>query len=234
MFPSGLAASAYKLYHQPLCPFSRKIRMLLAAKGIAFELVKENFWERRREFIAINTMGTVPVLFDENNGNIICGSSVISEYIEEKYSDTKSFIGDSISKRAEARRLQGWFDEKFYNEITKYILNERFYNRFLPNPPAPNSNTILTAKHNLNIHLRYMVFLLETRKYLVGNELSIADFAAAGHISSLDYFGDINWRNYDLVKEWYISVKSQKAFLDILKDKVPSITPPEWYARMDF
>jgi glutathione S-transferase len=234
MFASGLEIATYKLYHQPLCPFSRKVRILLAAKGIGFELVKENFWERRKEFIAINTMGTVPVLFDQNNGNIICCSQVIVEYIEEKYAETKSFIGNSLVNRAEARRLQTWFDEKFYNEVSKYILHERFYNRFLPNSPAPNSNTILIAKQNLNIHLRYMSFLLETRKYLAGSEISIADFAAAGHISTLDYFGDVNWRNYELVKEWYISVKSQKGFLDILKDKVPSITPPEWYGKFDF
>lgn len=39
-----------KLYHTPLSPFCRKIRMLLKEKDLAFELVNENVWDRRREF----------------------------------------------------------------------------------------------------------------------------------------------------------------------------------------
>ena len=38
----------------------------------------------------------------------------------------------------------------------------------------------------------------------------------------------------DITAPHVCAYKAQKAFFDILKDKVPSITPPEWYARMDF
>jgi glutathione S-transferase len=224
----------YKLHHQTLCPFSRKVRFLLTGKGVDFELVKENFWERRKEFIAMNPMGTVPVLFDGEKGNSISGSSVIVEYIEEKFSESRSFIGAGTYARAEARRLQCWFDDKFYNEVSKAILNERFFNRFLPNCPSPNSKNIMIAKHNLEVHLSYMEFLLDHRKYLAGTEISIADMAAAGQISVLDYFGDIAWRNHFAVKEWYGLIKSQKSFTAILQDKVPNITPPAWYNQLDF
>lgn len=224
----------YTLYHQLLCPFSRKVRFLLSQKEIAFELVKENFWERRKEFIAINTMGTVPVLFDHYNQNIVCGSSVIVEYIEERNEDTKNYLGDNLAKKAEGRRLQMWFDEKFYNEVSKYILKERFFNRFLFQDSTPNPDNLRLAKYNLNIHLNYLEFLLETRKYLAGDEISIADFAAAGHISALDYFGDINWHNRELIKEWYALVKSQRGFSSILKDRIAGIVPPNHYSKLDF
>jgi len=223
----------YKLYHQPICPFSRKIRVLLAAKNLPFELVPENFWERRKEFIAMNTMATIPVLFDVNNGDVIPCSNIIAQYLEEKHQDEMSFIGDSLTKRAESRRIEYWFDHKFYNEVSKTLLNERYFNRFLPGNP-PSSSNIITCKHNLEIHLNYMGFLLSNRKYLVGNELTIADFAAAGQISTLDYFGDINWRNHNLVKDWYCLVKSHKSFGSILSDKIPGVMPPVWYNKLDF
>lgn len=222
----------YKLYHQPLCPFSRKIRFLLAAKDIEFKLIEENFWERRREFIAMNTMGTVPVLFDDNNGDIICCSSVIVEYIEEKHK-SKGFLGDSLTQKAENRRLQCWFDEKFFNEVSKHILSERYFNRFA-SAKSPNSINLRIAKNNLDIHLKYIEFLLENKKYLAGNEISLADFSAAGHISALDYFGDINWINYSFVKEWYSLIKSHKSFAEILNDKVINTTPPQHYNKIDF
>ena len=224
----------YKLYHQTICPFSRKIRILLAAKNIDFELISENFWERRNEFIAMNTMGTIPVLFDVNKGNIIPCSSIIVEYISEEHDEGANFIGSSLMKKAEARRIQYWFDNKFFNEVTKTILDERYFDRFLENRTAPSPKNIMISKHNLEIHLSYMEYLLANRKYLAGEEITIADFAAAGQISTLDYFGDINWRNHSVVKEWYCLLKSHKSFNKILVDKVPGILPPIWYSKLDF
>lgn len=224
----------YKLYHQTICPFSRKIRILLTAKNLGFELIPENFWERRKEFIAMNTMGTVPVLFDARNGDIIPCSNVIVEYLSEKHADdSANFLGNSLIQRAEVRRLQYWFDEKFFNDVSKILLNERYFGRFT-RLSSPNSSNIMTCKHNLEIHLGYMEYLLSNRKYLAGNEITIADFAAAGHISAIDYFGDINWRNHNLVKDWYCLIKSNKILGKILEDKIPGIMPPNWYDKLDF
>lgn len=224
----------YRLYHHPICPFSRKVRVHLAAKEIGFELIQENFWERRKEFIAMNPAGTLPVLFDNSNAAVVVNSSVIIEYIEEKHHESKSLLGDSLQKRAEVRRLQHWFDDKFYNEVTKYVLNERYFNRFLPGVHSPDSEILRVARRNLNIHLSYIEYLLESRKYLGGDHISVADFAAACQISSLDYFGDINWHHYLPAKDWYSLIKSHKIFGEILKDRIPNVTPPEYYAKLDF
>ncbi|MDX2083436.1 MAG: glutathione S-transferase family protein [Rickettsiales bacterium] len=224
----------YRLYHHPICPFSRKVRVHMAAKEIGVELITENFWERRKEFIAMNAAGTVPVLFDNSNSAVICESSVIVEYIEEKHSESKSFLGDTILKRAEARKIQNWFDIKFYNEVGKYVLNERYFNRYLPSAKAPDSEVLRIARRNLNVHLSYVEYLLESRKYLVGEQISLADFTAASHFSVLDYFGDINWHHYLSVKEWYSLIKSHKIFSEVLRDRIANINPPEWYSKLDF
>ena len=224
----------YKLYHHPLCPFSRKIRIFLAAKEIEFELVVENFWERRKEFLAINPASAVPVLFDQENNFFICNSSAIIEYIEEKHCKNINFIGDSLVGKAEARRIQGWFDDKFYYEVSKYILAEKYFNRFSPISHQPNSEILAIARHNLNSHLGYIEYLIENQKYLARDQISIADFAALGHISVLDYFGDINWRHHEEIKNWYSLIKSHKFFSQILKDRVANIPPPDNYSKLDF
>ena len=224
----------YRLYHHPVCPFSRKVRIHLNAKEIGVELIQENFWERRKEFIAMNVAGTVPVLFDNSNSAVVCNSSTIIEYIEEKHSETENFLGESFVNKSEVRRIQNWFDEKFYYEVSKYILNERFFNRYLPGATSPNSEVLRVARRNLNAHMTYIEYLLETRKYLAGDHISVADFAAAAQISVLDYFGDINWNHYLPVKDWYSIIKSHKIFSEILKDKIPNVTPPEWYSKIDF
>ncbi len=222
------------LYHHPLCPLSRKVRIHLAAKEIDFILVSENFWQRRKEFIAMNAAGTIPILFDDSTATTVCGSSVIVEYIEEKNNDGKNFIGDTPEIKAESRRIQNWFDEKFYNEVSKIILHERYFKRFTPGAHAPDSEILRVARLNLNMHLSYIEYLLENKKYLAQDQISIADFAAAAQISSLDYFGDINWQHHASVKDWYGLIKSHKIFSDILKDRITNINPPEWYSNLDF
>lgn len=225
----------YRLYHHPICPFSRKVRVHLAAKDIGCELIQENFWERRKEFIAMNPACTVPVLFDNGNAAVIVNSSVIIEYIEEKHAkSSKSFLGESPSERAEARRLQYWFDEKFYQEVSKHVLNERYFNRYSPGGSSPNSEILRVARGNLNIHLSYIEYLLESKRYLAGDQISVADFSAACQISVLDYFGDINWHHYLPAKDWYSMIKSHKIFGDILKDRIPGLVPVEWYSQLDF
>ena len=42
------------LYHYPLCPFSRKIRILLGEQKIGVDLIVERYWENRKEFITLN------------------------------------------------------------------------------------------------------------------------------------------------------------------------------------
>ena len=67
------------LYHYPLCPFSRKIRLLLGEQKIGLDLIVERYWENRKEFIKLNPSGEVPILiFDEIT---FCGHYAISEYI---------------------------------------------------------------------------------------------------------------------------------------------------------
>ncbi|MBU6139935.1 MAG: glutathione S-transferase family protein [Proteobacteria bacterium] len=224
----------YRLYHHPICPFSRKVRVHLAAKEIGCELIQENFWERKKEFIAMNPACTVPVMFDNNNAVVVVNSSVIIEYVEERHENTRSFIGESAAERAEVRRLQYWFDEKFYHEVSKHVLNERYFNRYSSSSSSPSSEVLRVSRRNLNIHMGYIEYLLESKRYLAGDQITVADFAAACQISVLDYFGDINWHHYSPAKDWYSMIKSHKIFSEILKDRIPSIVPVEWYSKLDF
>ena len=114
------------LYHNPLCPFSRKIRLFLGEQKIGADLIIERFWENRKEFIILNPSGEVPVMLCE--GNKFCGHYAISEYIENKFKDT---LPKDLSNRAENRRLIDWFDNKFHKEVSKIIINERVEKRFI-------------------------------------------------------------------------------------------------------
>ncbi len=69
---------------------------------------------------------------------------------------------------------------------------------------------------------------------LAGNELSLADLAAAAHLSALDYIGDLDWSLSESAKNWYAKIKSRPSFRPLLTDRVSGLTPPPHYADLDF
>ena len=72
------------------------------------------------------------------------------------------------------------------------------------------------------------------RRWLAGDKMTLADFAAAAHLSSLDYIRDVDWNRNAVVKDWYAKIKSRPAFRSILADNVPGFPQPPHYADLDF
>jgi glutathione S-transferase len=219
------------LYHIPLSPFSRKVRLVLAEKRIPFDLKLERVWERRAEFLALNPACTVPVLQDAN-GLVLADSSAICEYLDEAYPDLP-LLGRTLSERAEVRRLVAWFDQKFNTEVTRNLLHERQMKRLLGRG-NPDAGAIRAGYANLKPHLDYVGWLAETRAWLGGGGLTLADLAAAAHLSTLDYIGDVDWSLNEGAKDWYARIKSRPSFRAILADRLPDLAPPAHYDDLDF
>ncbi len=202
------------LYHLPLSPYSRKVRLALAEKRIPFDLRVERVWERRAEFLTINPACTVPVL-QEENGFCIIDSYAICEYLDEAYPDMP-LLGRSLGERAEIRRLVAWFDGKFHFEVGRNLLFEKQMKQLMGRG-NPDAGAIRAGYANLRPHLDYLGWLAETRPWLGGNVLSLADLSAAAHLSALDYLGDVDWALNDAAKDWYARVKSRPSFRPLLQ-----------------
>lgn len=219
------------LHHLPLSPFARKVRLVLNEKRLPFEPKVERVWERRPEFLAINPAGTVPVLV-EDSGIVVPDSGVICEYLEEAYPDVP-LLAHTFAERIETRRLVAWFDGKFHMEVTRNLAGEKLMKRLMGRG-EPDASALRAGYTNLKFHMEYVGWLAETRKWLAGGALSLADFAAASHLSVLDFIGDVDWSLSPAAKDWYARVKSRPCFRAILADRVSGITPPAHYADLDF
>lgn len=219
------------LFHLPLSPFSRKVRLALAEKRIPFDLRVEKVWERREEFLAINPASTVPVLQEANGLNIV-DSQAICEYLDEAYPDGP-LLGRTLAERVEVRRLVAWFDQKFYVEVTRNLQYEKQMKRALGRG-NPDAAALRAGYANLKPHLEYVGWLAESRAWLAGHQLSLADLAAAAQLSVLDYIGDIDWALNDAAKDWYARMKSRPSFRPLLGDRVSGLAPPAHYADLDF
>jgi glutathione S-transferase len=224
------------LYHLWLCPYARKVRIVLAEKKLPFELELEKVWERRDAFLALNPTGEVPVLIesgeDDDPPRVIADSVSICEFLEET-APQPALIGGDPAARAEVRRLTAWFDHKFQREVTVNLVDEKINKRFL-GLGAPSSSAIRAGHANIAIHLAYIEYLIERRNWLAGENFSMADIAAAAQISCVDYVGDVPWDDFPEAKTWYARVKSRPSLRPILADHIPGIPPPKHYANPDF
>jgi glutathione S-transferase len=135
--------------------------------------------------------------------------------------------------RYEVRRLVAWFDDKFHRDVTSKLLYERV-NKKIMKQGYPDSTAVKAGAKAIKYHLDYMGWLLEQRRWLAGDALTLADFAAAAHLSALDYISDVDWNRSDAVREWYAKIKSRPAFRPLLADQVPGFPPPAHYADLDF
>ena len=219
------------LYHLPLSPYCRKVRLVLAEKRLPFELRIERTWERREEYLLLNPAGTVPTLV-EDNGLAIPDSTVICEYLDEAYPDN-TLIGQTLGERVEVRRLVAWFDGKFDTEVTRNLNGEKYIKR-IAGRGHPDATALRIGYTSLREHLLYLGWLAETRKWLAGASISLADFTAAAHMSVLDFQGDIDWSVSPPAREWYARMKSRPGFRALLNDRVPGMMPPAHYADLDF
>lgn len=220
------------LYHTHLSPFCRKIRMMLKEKGLDFELICENPWDRNLEFFALNPAGEVPVLIEEDS-SAISGAYAIAEYLEERY-PTVNLIGRSPTERAEVRRLIDWFDHKFDFEVTQNILFEKVFKHYFQSGATPNSAAIRNGKNNMLYHLDYIGYLAGERYFLAGDVPTLADLAAAAHLSALDYIGDVPWEYNKAAQGWYALMKSRPSMRCILIERVRGVRPPAYYENPDF
>jgi len=183
----------WQLFQFPLCPFSRKVRLMLGEKGVGYELVRESPWMRRDEFLHLNPAGQTPVIVQ---GQVA-------------------------------------FDEKLFGEVVSPLMEERMLKR-LVHRTSPDAKMIRDAMRQANAHLDYIDWLLDHRRWLGGPVLSLADLAAAAHLSVADYLGGIDWRGHEQTKQWYAGLKSRPSFRPMLSERMEVIGPPAHYDKVDF
>lgn len=214
-----------------MCPLSRQVRVYLKELGIEFNLIKEEYWRRRPEFIAINPAGTTPVLV-ESFGLTASGIYVITEYLYDKYPNF-TFMDDDSETKCEIRRLLCWFNDKFYSEVSKILIDEKVL-RSLSSLGSPRTERLRTMKSNLTHHMRYLSALLEKQGFIVSERITCADITAACHLSVIDYFGEIYWDHWPIIRHWYAILKSRPSFQLLLQDQISGFAPANGYRDLDF
>ena len=222
------------LYHYPLDPASRQARIALAEKKLKVKLELIDPWAPDPAFLELAAEGVPPTLMDVVPGRkiYITGARAICEYMVDSAPKARLMCNDP-AERAEARRLCDWLDIKFTDDVHAYIMHERIEKVMLPGEPA-HPPTLRAGREAMHRHFEYLTWLLERRNYLAGRYFSLADIAGVAHLSCLDFIGEIRWRDWPEIKDWYQKLKSRPSVQPLLEDRMPGIIAPRHYRDLDF
>ena len=223
-----------RLLQHRLDPASRLARLMFAEYGIAVELEDIKPWTRDARLLEINPAATAPILIDDGEPPAV-GVLAVTHAIEERYSPSAvaGLFPAQSRARAEMWRLCEWALIKLNDEVTRYVVEEKIVKRDRPGA-TPEPGVLRVAKANLTEHMLYFNWLFATRQWLAGDAMTLADFALAAHLSTLDYLGDIDWETSIETRHWYARIKSRPAFRTLLNDRIGAIPPHAGYADLDF
>jgi glutathione S-transferase len=223
-----------KLLQHRLDPGSRLARLMLAEYGVGVDLEDIKPWLREPGLLEISPGASVPVLIETGEAPAV-GVLAVIHAIEDRHSPSAvAGLFPARSKdRAEMWRLIEWVLLKLNDEVTRYVIEEKLAKRD-QRGATPEPGILRVAKANLTEHLLYFNWLFATRQWLAGEQMTLADFALAAHLSTLDYLGDVAWETSVETRQWYARIKSRPAFRTLLNDRIGALAPHQGYADLDF
>src|SRR5215211_3834744 len=101
------------------CPYVQRTRMVLAHKGVPFELIEIDLGNKPDWFLEISLYGKVPDL--KVGDAVLCELAIISEYLDEVYPENRLLSEDPL-ERASQRSLIKYVSNKFVPLFCKLLL----------------------------------------------------------------------------------------------------------------
>lgn len=191
--------SGLKLYVDPLSQVCRSVMMLLATNNIPHELVtvsiREGAQKKNEEFMAVTPMRKVPALCDD--GFCLFESSAILRYIVQKYTLPDHWYPSDLQARAKVDEALAWFSGNLRNGL---FFNTVMAPKFgLPKNEAKLKELSETMKKALNMVENYF---LKDKKFVTGNEISIADLQFVGEITQFWICNCEIEKGYPRMQQW--------------------------------
>jgi len=227
------------LYNAAHSTCSQKVRLCLAEKDLAFDDVRLDIGKAKDhlkpEYLKLNPNGVVPTLVDD--GEIIIDSSVICEYLDERYPDVRLSPEDLVARG----RMRAWMrfieevptaavrvpsfnmgflpryegmDRATFEGVESDVrpIRKHFYRRMGPN--GFQKSDVLASMEQIANTCRRMEAALQHGPWLLGAQYSLADVIVAPLIDRMADLGmDTIWaETCPRVVDWYARMQARPAF----------------------
>ncbi|MCK6407044.1 MAG: glutathione S-transferase N-terminal domain-containing protein [Rhodocyclaceae bacterium] len=194
------------LYSGTTCPFSHRCRIVLYEKGMDFQVIDVDLFNKPEDIAVINPYNRVPVLVERDL--ILYEPNIINEYIDERFPHPQLMPGDPVM-RAKARQLLSGMEREIFVHIEAI---------------EKNAKTADKARQTIRERLIELAPIFTKQKHMLGDEFSMLDVAIAPLLWRLDHYDiDLGKQAAPLMK-YAERIFSRQGFIDAL-------TPPEKVMR---
>lgn len=206
-----------KLYSHPASTTSRPVLLFCAYENIDIEIVTVDLFSGahlHEDYLSINPNGLVPALDDD--GFILTESSAILKYLADK-ANSPTYPKD-LKKRARINEVMDWFNTQFYREFGYHMIYPQVFPGHKRATDEGNQSIVNWglegSKKALAVLDGRWHMLAGGGTYLLGNDITIADFLGAEFVA----FGDVvrcDLSAYPNVSRWINKMKSLPAWAEV-------------------
>ncbi|MBV9992389.1 MAG: glutathione S-transferase family protein [Alphaproteobacteria bacterium] len=182
---------ALMIYGSTVSPFVRKVRVVMAEKGLQYTIDPVSPFRAPPDFREISPLGRIPAFRDTDlpEPNHLCDSSVICDYLEHKY-PTPALYPSAPYDRARALWFEEYADSILAETMGRGFFFERVVKKILKAATDEAvCQTTLTEK--LPPLFDYLSAQLGGNEYLVGGAFSIADITVATMLVNFEHAGGV-------------------------------------------
>ncbi len=162
---------AMTLFSGDTCPYCHMVRIVLAEKGISYDIERVNLQEPSAELKELNPYGEVPTLVDRDL--VLYQSQVIMEYLDERFPHPPLMPVDPVS-RAQHRLMLHRIERDWYG-LARQLRDKN---------KAPDA-----VRKELRDSLVSVSPIFEQKPYFMSDEFSLLDCAITPLLWRLPYLG---------------------------------------------
>ncbi|MDR1063331.1 MAG: glutathione S-transferase N-terminal domain-containing protein [Azoarcus sp.] len=187
------------LYSGTTDPFSHRCRIVLYEKGMDFEVIDVDLYNKPEDIAVINPYNRVPVLVDRDL--VLYESNIINEYIDERFPHPQLMPPDPIM-RARARQLLHTFEHELFEHI--------------PVLEATQKGVEKKTRAHVRDHLVQLAPIFTKQKFMLGDEFSMLDVAIAPLLWRLELYDIELPKAASALMKYAERIFSRQGFIDAL------------------
>ena len=160
------------LYSGTTDPYSHRCRFVLFEKGMDFQVIDVDVFNKPEDLAVMNPYNRVPVLVERDL--ILYEANIINEYIDERFPHPQLMPADPVM-RARARLFLHRFEQELFCHIDGL--------------ESGVAKTVEKARVAVRENLTQIAPVFTKQKYMLGDEFYMLDVAIAPLLWRLDHYG---------------------------------------------
>ena len=187
------------LYSGTSCPFSQRCRIVLYEKGMDFQIVDVDLYNKPEDLAVMNPYNRVPVLVERDL--ILYESNIINEYIDDRFPHPQLMPADPVM-RARARLFLFRFEQELFCHIDT-----------MEKGPQKSAEK---ARQHVTDRLIELAPVFTKTKHMLGDDFTMLDVALAPLLWRLDHYGIKLGKTAAPLMKYAERIFSRPAFIEAL------------------